>query len=85
MSPGKYLGRGFNHRKLLQADEVDEENLGYEDLKEVLTDDFEGYDDSEIRGERTKRNGVRNWVFVSAACLRLHKAYFYMALFFVCP
>lgn len=45
-----------NIRRLLQSDGEEEENLGYEDFKEVLTDNMENQDDNEGRGERMKRD-----------------------------
>lgn len=50
-----YIGQ----RSLLQVDEEngDQEELGYEDLKEVLADDKESHDDMD-RHERNKRDNV---------------------------
>lgn len=50
-----YIGQ----RSLLQVDEenADQEELGYEDLKEVLADDKEDHDDMDGHG-RNKRDDV---------------------------
>ncbi|CAB3236334.1 unnamed protein product [Arctia plantaginis] len=50
------INRVPNIRRLLQVDGEEEENLGYEDFKEVLTDNMENQDDIEGRGERKKRD-----------------------------
>nr|XP_049699480.1 uncharacterized protein LOC110374901 isoform X2 [Helicoverpa armigera] len=45
-----------NIRRLMQLETgEDDENLGYEDFKEVLTDDMEGHDDMDKAGDRRKR------------------------------
>ncbi|XP_026736601.1 uncharacterized protein LOC113500123 isoform X3 [Trichoplusia ni] len=49
------IGRLPNIRKLMQIEGDDEENLGYEDFKEVLKDDVENIDDTEKRTDRRKR------------------------------
>ncbi|CAH2244961.1 jg20395 [Pararge aegeria aegeria] len=51
-------------RKLLQDDEEDEEHeeLGYEDLNEVLTDDKEGHDDMDRHGEKKKRHDEGHFI-----------------------
>ncbi|XP_045782539.1 uncharacterized protein LOC123879073 isoform X2 [Maniola jurtina] len=48
----------LGQRNLLQVNEEDEEkeDLIYDDLKEVLTDDREGHDDMDRHGERKKRD-----------------------------
>ncbi|XP_072937702.1 uncharacterized protein [Epargyreus clarus] len=59
--------RAYNHRKLLQVDEGNEETLAYEDLKEVLADEMETHDETERGVDRNKRNENvpdvynRNW------------------------
>lgn len=46
----------------MQIEGDDEENLGYEDFKEVLKDDVENIDDTEKRTDRRKRTEVCLWL-----------------------
>ncbi|XP_052757044.1 MATH and LRR domain-containing protein PFE0570w-like isoform X2 [Galleria mellonella] len=43
-----------NMRKLMQANDEDEESMSYEDFKEVLADDLESHDESDRRADRKK-------------------------------
>ncbi|CAK1549053.1 unnamed protein product [Leptosia nina] len=54
-SVNKYL-KANSGRKLLQYDEEGVDNVGYEDFKEVLTDDQQNHDEMDQTLERVKRN-----------------------------
>ncbi|XP_060808596.1 uncharacterized protein MAL13P1.304-like [Amyelois transitella] len=50
------IDRVPNIRKLMQAYEESDDNLGYDDLEEVLTDDVDNHDDPEVKIDRNKRS-----------------------------
>ncbi|KAJ8706976.1 hypothetical protein PYW08_011110 [Mythimna loreyi] len=55
-SKARLLDKVPNLRRLMQLEAgEDEENLGYEDFKEVLTDDMDNHDEMEKAGDRKRR------------------------------
>lgn len=58
----------IGYRKLMQVDEEDNEELNYEDVKEVLTDNRQNDDDFDRQTEKRKRESV---IFVATVAVWL--------------
>ncbi|KAF9806301.1 hypothetical protein SFRURICE_001096 [Spodoptera frugiperda] len=62
MDKSQILGKVPNLRRLMQLENEEDENLGYEDFKEVLTDDMENHDEMDKSVDRKKRTDDKSQV-----------------------